>query len=82
VITRTKSSDQLCGGILCPLQKPGKNEVAVIKSTADKSRDQTGSHLLAKNASDDFQATKMEIANTGCLADLLPHRQLTVQDDA
>jgi hypothetical protein len=79
VITQTKSSDQPPGGILYPLQRhnarlwdPGKKGVAVIESTAGKSRDQNGGHLLAENASDGFQATKMQITITGYLADLFP----------
>jgi hypothetical protein len=65
------------------LWEPGKNGVAIIESTANKRHDQTqtGGHL-AENASDGFHATKMKITNTSYLADLFPHRQLTVQDDA
>ena len=82
VIARTESTDQPRSSILYTLQlwrnarlrQPRKYRIAIVQTTDDKSSDQTGSRPHAQDAaSHSFQATKVKVAYTGCLADVRFH---------
>ena len=89
MVTWTKSTDQPGGGILHQLQwhdarlrQPSQYGIAIVESTDDESLDQIGSCLLTENVSHGLQTSKVITTNTGSLADVFLHGQLTVHDDA